>query len=106
MAAYPFTTFSKDSVGELNDGREIVRATNGAAKVRQSYPSDKKAFTLLHRLKSAEKTTLSNFYGTNRDITWTLVFDGTTSTCVFAGPPRYQPLPGSLYNVTVRAEEV
>lgn len=106
MAAYPFTTFSAGSVAEPLDGRQIVRATNGAAKVRLLYSGDKRQFTLQHVLKSADATTLTNFYGTNRAITWTLVFDGGTSTCVFAAPPRFEPQPGSIYNVTVTAEEV
>lgn len=106
MAAYPFTTFTAGSVAEQQDGRQLVRATNGALKTRVLYTSDKKQFTLRHRLKSAEKTTLANFYGTNSALTWTLVFDGGTSTCVFAQPPQYEPLPGSLYNVTVLAAEV
>lgn len=106
MAAYPFTTFSAGSVAEIEDGRELVRATNGALKQRILYSSDKKKFTLQHRLKSADKTTLANFYGTNSAISWTLVFDGGTSTCLFSALPLYRPQPGSLYLVTVTAEEV
>ena len=106
MAAYPFTTFSAGSVAEIDDGRELVRATNGAVKVRVMYSSDKKRFTLNHRFGTSDKTTLVNFYGTNSAITWTLVFDGGTSTCVFARPPQYRPQPGSIYLVTVDAAEV
>ena len=105
MAAYPFSTFSEGSVAAADDGRETVRASNGSLKVRVMYASDKKTFTLNHKFKSADKTTLDNFYGTNRAITWTLAFDGGTSTCVFAGPPQYRPLPGGNYLVTVRAEQ-
>ena len=106
MAAYPFTTFSAGSVAEQDDGRVLVRATNGALKSRILYSSDKKKFTLNHRIKSADKTTLDSFYGTNKAITWTLAFDGGTSTCIFARPPQYRPQPGSIYLVTVNAEEV
>lgn len=106
MAAYPFTTFSEGSVAEADDGRVTVRATNGALKTRILYSSDKKRFTLEHRLGSTDKTTLANFYGTNSALTWTLVFDGGTSTCVFTQPPKYTPKPGSIYLVTVQAEEV
>ena len=106
MAAYPFTTFSEGSVAEPQDGRISVRATNGALKSRILFSADKKAFTLLHRLKASEKATLDAFYGTNSALNWTLVFDGGTSTAQFAGPPQYQPLPGSLYRVTVKALEV
>jgi hypothetical protein len=106
MAAYPFTTFSAGSVAEIEDGRELVRATNGALKGRILYSSDKQKFTLQHRLNSSDKSTLAAFYGTNSAITWTLVFDGGTSTCLFSRPPQYRPQPGSNYLVTVFAEEV
>ena len=106
MAAYPFTTFSEGSIAEPKDGRELVRATNGTLKTRVLYAGDKKDFTLQHRLKSTDATTLTNFYGTNRTASWTLVFDGGTSTCVFSAPPKFEPLPGSIYNVTVTASEV
>lgn len=106
MAAYPFTTFSADSAAEVRDGRELVRASNGALKTRVMYSGDKKVFTLLHIFGTSSKSTLDSFYGTNRLLTWTLAFDGGTSTCVFAGPPQYKPQPGSIYSVTVTAEEV
>jgi hypothetical protein len=106
MAAYPFTTFSEGSIAEPQDGRLLVRASNGALKTRVMFSGDKKAYTLLHWFGTGSKSTLDSFYGTNRLLSWTLVFDGGTSTCVFAAPPKYEPLPGSLYNVTVTAEEV
>lgn len=106
MAAYPFTTFGKESTVEDTDGRLVRRASNGSVKVRVPYSADKKRFNLVHRLKSSEMTTLANFYGTNRAVTWTLVFDGSTSTCVFARPVQRKPLPGTLYQVNVYAEEV
>jgi hypothetical protein len=106
MAAFPFTTFSAGSVAEPMDGRQLVRATNGALKTRVLYTGDKQTFTLERVLNSTEKTTLVNFYGTNRLLSFTLVFDGGTSTCVFSEPPKYAPLPGSNYTVTVKADEV
>lgn len=106
MAAYPFTVYGKESRAESMDGRELVRATNGALKTRILYSSDKKRFDLVHRLTSAEGTSLANFYGTNRGTSFTLVWNGGTSTCVFGSPPQFQLLPGGLYSVQVSAEEV
>lgn len=106
MAAYPFTTFGTETEIVTQDGRQVVRATNGAAKARILFSSDKQTFRLVHRLKAAEWTTLNTFYGSNRGTSFTLAIGGGTSTCIFAEPPQKKLLPGGLYSVQVSAEEV
>lgn len=106
MAAYPFTTFHRDSTTEDLDGRIVVRASNGSVKVRVPYSADKRQYVLVHRLKSSEWSTLNTFYGSNKGTSFTLAFDGGTTTCVFVRPPQRRWMPGNLYMVNVYAAEV
>lgn len=108
MAAYPSLNVTVNSRQEISDGRQVVRATNGALKVRRLYSSDKSTFSLEHELTSAQVTTLKSFYTTNADLNvdFTWAGDGTTYTVRFVRPPVYTLMPGGWYTVSVSLAQV
>lgn len=108
MAAYPSFGHLRSGPGpSRSDGQEIVRASNGALKVRRLYSATKSDFAIDHMLSAAEKTTLDSFYTTNRDldVSYTSPEDGATYTVRFAAPPQYLRFP-SWYQARVRLMEV
>lgn len=108
MAAYPSFGVTENSRQEISDGRQVVRATNGALKVRRLYASDKSSFSLEHELTSSQVSTLRTFYTTNADlgVDFTWAGDGTTYTVRFAAAPVYTLMPGGWYTVNVKLAQV
>lgn len=106
MATYPTLSraISNTSTVTVLDDLQVDRASNGTPKVRALYTTPKLAFTVIHPMASAaEKATLQAFYTDNRLLTLAFTWPetGAAYTCLFAAPPRYQPAPGRLWNITV-----
>lgn len=92
-----------------NDGRQVVRATNGVAKTRVLASSTKLSFAIEHRLSGSDKSTLQTFYGSNSGTSFDYVhpFGTSTYTCVFGAPAvQFDPQPGGWWLATVKLEEV
>lgn len=108
MTAFPSMYYTESSSIGTADGRLLVRASNGALKVRQLYPSDKLAFDLEFELLSAAKSTLDGHYATDRDASFTYTDPATSTayTVVYAGPIQYAPQPGGWWKARVRLEQV
>jgi hypothetical protein len=107
--AYPNLPISVNSKVNRMDGTEVVRASNGMAKPRRMYPSDKWEFDILHELSSAQWTTLNNHYlgaegTTSFQFTWPTT--GTAYTVVYAGPPNPVEQPGGWFKVYVKLAQV
>jgi len=108
MATYPTLPTTYESSFEIIDGIETVRATNGSLKVRKLAPADKRRFMLIHKLTSAQRTTLHNFYGTNAelDVTYVDLADSASYTVRFVKSPVHIPQPHGWFMSTAVLEEV
>lgn len=109
MASYPTLKTELTSRRVVLHARVPVRATNLALKVRELASADKIRFELEHKLGTADRTTLANFYGTNRNLDVTYVWpgiEGGTHTVRFASSPQYDRLPGLNILARVVLEEV
>ena len=97
MPTYPTLPTTYDSDSQIVDGIITVRASNGSLKTRKLVPTDKQTFRLVHRLSSSQKTTLSDFYGTNAEETFDFVdlYTSGTHSVRFSAAPRYQVQPGN-----------
>lgn len=90
------------------ESRSIVRATNGALKIRALHTSEKYTFTLQHKLTVAQYGTLTDHYGSNTYGTFSYVWPGTaggTHTVMYGARPDGQQRGGWIM-ATVRLEEV
>ncbi len=102
MASYPTLPTTMATRDTIEDGRSVLRATNGALKVRRLYAADTKRFDLEHRLSASDKSTLDTFYGTNADLDVTYVYpaDGASYTVRFVAAPAHQVQPGKAAWIT------
>lgn len=109
MSAYP-TLAVQDSSGGVEpiDSRTLVRATNGALKVRRLHGTEKVRISIEHWLSSADKTTLDAHYDANLDASFSYTWPGSgspTYTVVYAAKPRYEEMPGGWFRAFVLLEE-
>jgi hypothetical protein len=108
MSAYPaFPVQRAGSAAQRAGGQQVVRATNGAVRVRRLYSTEKTTFDLVHWLTDAQRTTLETFYQANRDgdVTLTWAEDGLAYTTRFAAPPQYLRREG-WWEARVRLEQI
>lgn len=108
MATYP-------AYGQLR-GTQITRLSgivtdeggNGSLWVRNTYSTDKYAFTLVHYLTASQLSTLMTFYTTNKLVTWDLVYQDDSATytgLVFLDAPQREVVKKDYFKVTVRARQ-
>jgi hypothetical protein len=90
LSTYPNYQQLRDSTVQIEGGYETARATNGALRVRQMWPVDKRTFEVGHVLTAEEWVALKAFYDTNRaaDLAFTWQADAQTYTVRFLGPPQ------------------
>ena len=107
MAAYPSFITRNDSRFILNDGRELVRATNQTPKIRLLANADKLSIQLVHSLSAVEFSTLQTFYDNNKTVSFTYTDPwSNVHTCIFGTPwVTYEPY-GAGWLVRVNLEEV
>lgn len=107
MAAYPADLpVCIGTTVKVESGIEIDRATNGAARGRSLYTSDKRTFTLVHSaLDAAQRATLAAFYASNKTVEFDFSFDGTTYACLFAAAPQPEWIGGGRAHLTVEIVE-
>ena len=89
--------------GIAQSGIRIDRASNGDVRSQVLYSSDRWEFTVKHLLTSSQKTTLDDFYSTNKELEFTFPWDddGEGYNCIFVDKPRYTLVGPSLYDTTV-----
>lgn len=91
----------------IKDGIEIDRASNGAARGRSIYTSDKREFTLKHGgIDAEDRAALDAFYSANKTAEFDLTFDGVTYSCQFASAPKPEYIGANLADVTVDLVEI
>lgn len=91
MSAYPPFLILRDSTATADGGHDAVRATNGAAKVRRMFDSDKHTFEIGHVLSDQEALQLQTFYLAERDaaVDFRWPPTGQVHSCVFASAIQY-----------------
>ena len=107
MAAYPTLPTNLESAAEPIDSRILVRATNGALKMRQMHSSEKLRFVLKHDLSSAQKSSLDSHYTNNKSASFAYTWPGGSSyTVMYAARPSYTVFPSGYAVASVVLEEV
>ena len=106
MATYPTLPTRDESEAEPIESRLLVRATNGALKVRSLHPSEKHRFALVHDLSDAQRTTLESHYSGDKTSSFAFSHKGTSYTVVYAARPSYRRYASGYSVATVRLEEV
>lgn len=108
MATYPTLSQSYESDRQRLDGILTDEGGDGSLWVRQSYPTDKYAFTVIHIVDATQKATLEAFYSTNKALQFDLVFrdDMTAYTgCVFVKSPQYKLISRRQWRATVQIRQ-
>jgi hypothetical protein len=109
MATYPALPLHADSREEPIDERIGERASDGTYRARLLQTAVKRRFRAVHILRDADKQTLEAFYVAQRsaaDISFTWSPDGTTYTCAFGEPPRFQPLANKSWRCEMTLEQI
>ena len=109
MSAYPTLTTIKESTVKPVDSRVVVRATNGAVKVRVMHPTEKVEIDLIHVLDSSGKDDLDTHYAANSDSSFSYTWrgqEGGTYTVVYMKRPEYREQDGQWFQARVRLAEV
>lgn len=106
MPSYPAFAHCEGSREQLLDGRELVRATNGAPKVRLLAAALKRSWVVEHLLSAADYAALLAFYGANQDGSFDFEWESATYTALFGAPAIEPQWTEYGYRVTVRLEEV
>lgn len=107
MANYPDFGQLVGSEATPQSGIRVDRASNGDVRSQILYTADRKIFKVVHRLDSTDKATLDSFYSTNKalEITFTWKADGLNYNCIFMDAPKYTPISGGYFDVTVMLAE-
>lgn len=105
MAAYPSFAQLEDSRRVIVDGRELVRASNGAPKVRLLQAADKRSWQIVHLLSAADFATLETFISTNAALAFDFTWDAVVYTCIFGAPALEEQWTEFGWRVLVRIEE-
>ncbi len=108
MAAFPSLYYTPNSRIDYRDGKTPVRATNGALKMRQLYPSDKIDFDLEFECSASQKSSIDSHYSGDRDNEFSYTDPVTTvaHTVRYLGPPQPAPQPGGWWVVRVTLAKV
>ena len=107
--AYPALLQTTQSRETQLTGRQLDRATNGAAKVRAFFASPKRVFSVAHSiLTNAQKAQLEAFYAANATNSFDFVWagDSATYTVVFGDADLQWESIGAFWQITVSLLEV
>ena len=108
--AYPVLPTSYNHKQQLDIGRELERATNGALRGRQLFTAVKSVFSITHpMLDATDLATFKAHYASNLALSFTYVnvVDGVSYTCVYGTPePSYSPEPGGRVTVSATLMEI
>jgi hypothetical protein len=107
MADYPAFGQVIGTTPEYEDDIVVDRAVSGGAHGRAFYTGAKRAFTVVHMLNAADLATWEAFYAANRllAVNFTWLKTNTAYTCLFAGPPKFDPGKPPLTQVSVKLRE-
>ena len=109
MATYPSYQQHISSRAQLRDGVEIDRAGNGSARARSFWAAQKYEFDITHpSLTLAERDSLVAFHAANNFVAVDFVSEETRAThsCLFDGPPLFEPLGANMFRARVKLVEV
>ena len=105
MNTYPALRQGVDSTETRLGGRVLDRATNGKARVRSFFTTEKKLFKVVHQfMTSTQKAQIESFYTVNQNLEFLFLWipDNTVYTCVFdATDPVYTQAHGGYWNIDV-----
>lgn len=107
--AYPALLQTTASRETQLTGRQLDRATNGAAKVRLFFATTKRVFNVNHALMtSAQKAQLDAFYAANATNSFDFVWagDSATYTVIFGDADLQWESIGVFWQITVNLVEV
>jgi hypothetical protein len=107
MNAYP--SFPQLIGSAVNDADDLIvdTAVSGSSKARSFYANRKAHILLKHNLSDADLATLEAFYDANKllAVAFTWQRDGSSYTCLMAGPPQKAIVSGFYSTVTVNLVE-
>jgi len=91
MAVYPAFGQDISSTVTILDDVLLDRASNGKPRMRRLFNTLLKEFVVNHLVTVVDKGTMGTFYDTNRNLSFTFVWnpEGTTHTCMFSTAPTY-----------------
>jgi|GEM_PF-1783198 len=110
MSTYPALRQSIESTETRISGRVLDRASNGSARSRSFFTTEKKTFKVMHTfITSAQKTELEDFYIANQNVSFQFLFipDNTVYTCIYdAVDPVYTASLGGYWNAEIYLAQV
>lgn len=107
MAQYPEFSISVKSSVEVLDGRQVVRATNGALRSRSMWDTDKLKLTIVHvGLSEEDWATIIGHYRDHKISDFQVAYSGSMYFVQYVSTPRRTNLGAGVLEVTVELEEV
>lgn len=109
MAAYPTLPTEYGLTQNTDSGRQINRASNGAARGRVFFTAAKSTFKIKHKaLTTAQLASFTGHYAAHLDdsFSYTNPHDSASYTVIYASEPTYTPEKGTRTTVDVELTEV
>lgn len=103
MASYPNIGIDNGSRFTGDDDTQVDFASDGTIRGRVGFGATIYNGQIIHNLiTSTERDTLVAFYETNKTVSFTFTYDGSTYTMRFKGKPKEQHLQGGWWRVDVQ----